>query len=71
MLTTFSKGDTLKRSCPLSPIPSSLSGKKAKAKGKKPTAQKKDTSQAGIAGLKPTVGTQFREQLVNLMEMIR
>lgn len=45
--------------------------KKAKVKGKKPAAPKKDTSTAGIAGLKPTVGTQFREQLHNLMDMIR
>ena len=52
-------------------LPLRRAGKKAKVKGKKPAAPKKDTSAAGIAGLKPTVGTQFREQLHNLMDMIR
>ncbi|CAM9387457.1 unnamed protein product, partial [Sphacelaria rigidula] len=45
-------------------------GKKVKTKGKKP-APKKEATPAGIAGLKPTVGTQFKEQLHHLMEMIR
>ncbi|CAN0233498.1 unnamed protein product, partial [Scytosiphon promiscuus] len=31
---------------------------------------KKDPS-TGVAGLKPTVGTQFKDQLHNLMDMIR
>ncbi|CAM9710314.1 unnamed protein product, partial [Ectocarpus sp. 8 AP-2014] len=54
-------------------------GKKARSKGKRPispgqsstntSTSKKDSP--GFAGLKPTVGTQFRGQLHDLMDMIR
>lgn len=46
-------------------------GKKAKTKGKKPVAPKPKKDASGVAGLKPTVGTQFKDQLHNLMDMIR
>ena len=46
-------------------------GKKAKTKGKKPAAPKPKKDAPGVAGLKPTVGTQFKDQLHNLMDMIR
>lgn len=46
-------------------------GKKAKTKGKKPAAPKPKKDAPGAAGLKPTVGTQFKDQLHNLMDMIR
>ncbi|CAM9585491.1 unnamed protein product [Ascophyllum nodosum] len=50
-------------------------GKKTKVRGKKPTAasaasSKQDPAAARVGGLKPTVGTQFREQLSKLMVMI-
>ncbi|CAM9590046.1 unnamed protein product [Ectocarpus fasciculatus] len=45
--------------------------KKAKTKGKKPAAPKPKKDASGVAGLKPTVGTQFKDQLHNLMDMIR
>lgn len=48
-----------------------ITAKKAKTKGKKPVAPKPKKDASGVAGLKPTVGTQFKDQLHNLMDMIR